>query len=52
MVCCNDCDTLSMSFVTRLRISPRGCLSKYLSGSRFSFVSTSARSCSTAPWTM
>ena len=35
---------LSMSLVTRLRMSPRGWLSKYLSGSRPSFSSTSVRS--------
>ena len=35
---------LSMSLVTRLRTSPRGWPSKYLSGSRPSFSSTSWRS--------
>ena len=28
IVCCSDWDRLSMSLVTRLRISPRGCRSK------------------------
>ena len=42
-VCCRLCDTLSMSLVTRLRSSPRGCLSKYDSGRRSSFVATSRR---------
>ena len=44
-VCCRLCETLSMSLVTRLSSSPRGCLSKYGSGSRLSLSSTSARSC-------
>ena len=35
---------LSMSLVTRLRMSPCGWLSKYRSGSRASFSSTSRRS--------
>ena len=35
---------LSMSLVARLSTSPRGCLSKYDSGSRDSFASTSSRS--------
>jgi len=42
-VCCRDCETLSMSLVTRLKSSPRGCLSKYCSGSRLSFSSTDER---------
>jgi len=42
-VCCRLCDTLSMSLVTRLRSSPRGCLSKYDKGRRSSFVATSRR---------
>ena len=37
-VCCSVCAMLSMSLVTRLSSSPRGCWSKYASGSRFSFV--------------
>ncbi len=54
-VCCSDCATLSMSLVTRLSTSPRGCLSKYGSGSRCSFASTSARRSKTTwltAWTM
>ena len=43
-VCCSAVATLSMSFVTRLRISPWGWPSKYASGTRISFASTSARS--------
>ena len=42
-VCCSDCARLSMSLVTRDRISPRGCASKYRSGSRASLACTSAR---------
>ena len=41
---------LSMSFVTRLRTSPRGWLSKYFSGRRPSFSSTSVRSRRTVRW--
>ena len=40
-VCWSVCATLSMSLVTRLSSSPRGWESKYLSGSRDSFASTS-----------
>src|SRR6478672_13592792 len=43
MVCCSDWLMLSMSLVTRERISPRGWESKYSSGSTLSFSSTSAR---------
>ena len=42
-VCCSDWARLSMSLVTRDRISPRGCASKYRSGSRASLACTSAR---------
>src|SRR5216684_3889351 len=34
IVCCSDMATLSMSLVTRLRSSPRGCRSKNCSGKR------------------
>ena len=44
IVCCRLCWRLSMSLVTRLSMSPRGWRSTYRSGSRWSFVSTSARS--------
>jgi hypothetical protein len=47
IVCDRVCEMLSMSLVTRLRISPRPCSSKYGSGSRFSLSSTSRRSRST-----
>ena len=43
-LCCRVLAMLSMSLVTRLSVSPRGCVSKYLSGSRASFRSTSRRS--------
>ncbi len=43
-VCCSDCEMLSMSLVTRLRTSPRGWSSKYLSGRRASFSSAACRS--------
>ena len=43
IVCCNVCDTLSRSFVTRLSSSPRGCRSKYDKGIRLSLSSTSFR---------
>ena len=42
--CCSVVLRLSMSLVTRLRMSPCGWLSKYRSGSRASFSSTSRRS--------
>ena len=42
-VCCRAWEMLSMSLVTRLSTSPRGNLSKYDSGSRLSFASTSSR---------
>ena len=42
-LCCSDCAMLSMSLVMRLRMSPRGWSSKYLSGRRASFSSTSRR---------
>ena len=59
IVCWRFWETLSMSLVTRLRSSPRGCRSKYDSGSRWIFSSTSERirrtvSCTTSltsqPW--
>jgi len=43
-VCCRVWEMLSMSFVIRLRTSPRGWSSKYLSGRRESFSSTACRS--------
>ncbi len=43
-LCCSVCEMLSMSFVMRLRTSPRGWSSKYLSGRRASFSSTACRS--------
>lgn len=43
-VCCRVWATLSMSLVTRLSTSPRGCPSKYFSGSRPSLASTCSRS--------
>ena len=43
IVCCSDWLTLSMSLVTRESSSPRGCLSKNCSGSRWTFCSTSSR---------
>ena len=43
-LCCSDCEMLSMSLVTRLRTSPRGWSSKYLSGRRASFSSAACRS--------
>ena len=49
-VCCRVWATLSMSFVTRLSSSPRGCPSKYSSGSRLSFSSASRRSSRTTDW--
>ena len=42
-LCCSDCEMLSMSLVTRLRTSPRGWSSKYLSGRRASFSSACRR---------
>ena len=51
IVCCSDWARLSMSLVTRLRSSPRGCLSKNPRGSRCSFSSTSERSRKTVRWT-
>ena len=42
--CCSVVVRLSMSFVTRLRMSPCGWLSKYRNGKRASFSSTSRRS--------
>ena len=45
-VCCSVCEMLSMSFVMRLRTSPRGWSSKYLSGRRASFSSAACRSLS------
>ena len=44
MLCCSDCEMLSMSLVMRLSTSPRGWSSKYLSGRRASFSSASCRS--------
>ena len=44
IVCCRLVWMLSMSLVTRLSNSPRGCLSKYGSGSRLILASTSVRS--------
>ena len=43
IVCCRLSARLSMSLVTRLKRSPRGVRSKYASGSRVSFSSTSSR---------
>ena len=43
-VCWSVCETLSMSLVTRLSRSPRGCLSKYLSGRTWILSSTRERS--------
>ena len=43
-VCCSDIARLSMSLVTRESTSPRGWRSKYFSGSRANFSSTSSRS--------
>ena len=43
MPCCSVVVTLSMSLVTRLKMSPWECWSKYLSGSRASLDSTSSR---------
>ena len=51
IVCCSVCATLSMSLVTRDRISPRDFESKYASGSRDSLSSTSSRSSATVRWT-
>ena len=60
IVCCSVWATLSMSLVTRDRISPRDLESKYASGSRDSLSSTSSRSSATVrctttvvsrPWT-
>ena len=51
MVCCRVCATLSMSLVTRDRISPRDLESKYDRGSRESLSSTSSRSLATVRWT-
>ncbi len=42
-LCCSDCEMLSMSLVMRLRTSPRGWSSKYLSGRRASFSSAACR---------
>ncbi len=41
--CCSVVVTLSMSLVTRLRMSPWECRSKYRNGSRASLDSTSSR---------
>ena len=43
-VCCSVWLRLSMSLVTRLSSSPRGCWSVYASGSRWSLAATSSRS--------
>jgi len=48
--CCKVVERLSMSLLTRLRMSPCGWLSKYRSGSRASFSSTSRRSPYMARW--
>ena len=50
-VCCSVVEMLSMSLVTRESSSPRGWPSKYRSGSRCSFSSTSSRSRYTTRWT-
>ena len=42
-VCISVCEMLSMSLVTRDSSSPRGCLSKYDRGRRWSLASTSLR---------
>ena len=51
IVCWSVWLTLSMSLVTRLISSPRGCLSKYSSGSALILSSTSERIRRTVPWT-
>ena len=48
--CCKVVVRLSMSFVTRLSVSPCGWLSKYRSGRRLSFSSTSRRSPDIVRW--
>ena len=50
-VCCRLWARLSMSFVTRLRRSPRGWWSTYASGSRLSLASTDSRSEYIDRWT-
>ena len=51
IVCCRVWLTLSMSLVTRLSSSPRGCWSKYSSGSALTLSSTSPRIRRTVFWT-
>ena len=51
IVCCRVWLMLSMSLVTRLISSPRGCLSKYSSGSALTLSSTSERIRRTVPCT-
>ena len=51
IVCCRVWLMLSMSLVTRLSSSPRGCWSKYSSGSALTLSSTSERIRRTVFWT-